>query len=115
MKNNQPAWQWYTMNDEVNWVATKCGCAGKCNKTSLFIFVCQSDFVGLLKMPDWTQGSHGSWNCSAKSWKMKKEKSGPEKSWNWALVLKKSGKVLIFDHSGAEKSIRPARQLGCCN
>jgi len=24
--------------------------------------------------------------------KMKKEKSGPEKSWNWALILKKSGK-----------------------
>ena len=26
----------------------------------------------------------------AMSWKMKKEKSGPEKSWNWALVVKKS-------------------------
>jgi len=28
----------------------------------------------------------------AKFWKMKKEKSGPEKFWNWALVLKESWK-----------------------
>jgi len=42
---------------------------------------------------------------------MKKEKSGPEKSWIWTSVLKSPEKVLIFGHSGPEKSIQPARQL----
>jgi len=54
------------------------------------------------------EGSHG-------SWKMKKEKSGPEKSWIWTSVLKSPEKVLIFGHSGPEKSIQPARQLWCTN
>jgi len=45
---------------------------------------------------------------SAKSWKMKKEKSGPERSWNWALVLKKCWYLITVVLSGAEKSVQHA-------
>ena len=54
----------------------------------------------------WHQGSHGSWKVlkneelKIRPWKVLKFGIGPEK-------------VLIFDHS--EKSVRPARQLGCCS
>ena len=44
-----------------------------------------------------------------------RKKSGHEKSWIWALVLKKSWKSGDFGHSGPEKSIRTACQLWHCS
>jgi len=43
---------------------------------------------------------------------METEKSGPEKSWNWTLVLKKAEKLPILYHKGAEKSITLIRFCG---
>jgi len=50
-----------------------------------------------------------------KSWIMKNEKSCPEKSWKWALILKSPENMLIFDHKGSEKSLRLVCQLWCSN
>ena len=61
------------------------------------------------------QGSHGSWKVlqSPEKWRKKNQAlQSPEIGhWSW----KSPEEVLVFDHNGAEKSVRSARQLHCCS